>query len=139
MSRRRSRGGRQKGKGSSRGGGNKRDGRSGNRKRSKQTAKDPNRPLWENGAAEAKVRALTEYVHPAHDPTALVRSLGPPPLGPFADRAQHYFAAVYDKAKHFAVAMAQANGVLLAHDDDVDVNQNDEPAADRGEPRTFDA
>ncbi len=121
MSNRRGRRGRSKGKGSSsRGGRNKRGGKPRNRKQSKQAAKDANRPLWETGAAEEKVRAITEFVHPAHDPTALVRSLGPPPLGRFAEGAQHYYAAVYEKAQRFAVAMAQANGVLLVVDDDGD-------------------
>ncbi len=121
MSNRRGRGGRSKGRGSSsRNRGNKRGGKPRNRKQSKGRGKDANRPLWENDVAEAKVRAITEFVHPAHDPTALVRSLGPPPLGKFADGAEHYYAAVYEKAQRFAVAMAQANGVLLVVDDDGD-------------------
>jgi hypothetical protein len=59
-------------------------------------------------------------VRPADDATAVVRSLGSPPLGRFADDAQHFYAAVYEKAQHFAVAMATANGVQVAVDRDDD-------------------
>jgi hypothetical protein len=100
---------------------NRSRGRSGNRPRqARQAAVDSRRPFWANDAAEAEVRALTGVVRPVADPTALVRSLGTPPLGKFADGAQHYYAAVYEKAQRFAVAMATANGVLLAEDDEAE-------------------
>jgi hypothetical protein len=87
-------------------------------KRARQSADDSRRPFWANDAAEAEARALIGVVRPVPDPTALVRSLGTPPLGKFADGAQHYYAAVYEKAQRFAVAMATANGVLLVEGDE---------------------
>ncbi|MCB0954428.1 MAG: hypothetical protein KDB13_17225, partial [Microthrixaceae bacterium] len=46
-------------------------------------------------------------------PTAIVRSLGEPPLGRYAGNAQHYYDAVYEKAQRFAVAIATANDLLV--------------------------
>lgn len=118
MSQNRSGRGRQQGKGRSRGKGNNKRGRSRNQNRGRKSGTKSKRPFWENDAAEARVHAMIDLVRPAHDPSALVRSLGPPPLGKFADNAQHYYAAVYTKAQRFAVAMATANGVLVMEDDD---------------------
>jgi hypothetical protein len=52
------------------------------------------------------------------DPTALVRSLGPPPLPGWERVAEHYFAAVYEKSTNLAVALAAASGLLGPADDD---------------------
>jgi hypothetical protein len=79
---------------------------------------DPDRPFWANAAGEAEVQAITGTVRPTRDPSALVRSLGSPPIGRFASSAQHYYDAVYEKAQRFAIAMATANGVLLVEGDD---------------------
>ncbi len=92
--------------------------KAGKRKPSRQPTIDPHRPFWANDAAEAEVRAIVGVVSPAKDPTALVRSLGSPPLGRFADDAQHYYAVVYEKAQRFAIAMATANGVLVVDAED---------------------
>ena len=46
------------------------------------------------------------------DPTALLRSLGEPPLGPNTAAAQHHLAVVYDEAVRAAIALAAANGLL---------------------------
>jgi hypothetical protein len=52
------------------------------------------------------------------DPSAMVRSLGPPPLPGRERVAEHYFEAVYDKAASLAVALAAASGLLANEDDD---------------------
>ena len=51
-----------------------------------------------------------ELVAPAPDPTALIRSLGDPPLR-FAE-ADHYLAAVVDRAANLAAALAASGGLL---------------------------
>lgn len=59
---------------------------------------------------------LGDVIRPIDDPTALIRSLGPPPLPGHETAAEHYFAAVYDKAATLAIALAAASD-LLADDD----------------------
>ena len=57
-------------------------------------------------------------VTPAADPTALLRSLGPPPFpGQGAAAAQHY-AAVAARAAALATALAAAAGILSEPPDD---------------------
>jgi len=51
-------------------------------------------------------------VAPSPDPTAMVRSLGPPPLGVLAGPGEHYLSAAYDKAAGVAVALAAAGDLL---------------------------
>ena len=99
-------------KGKGRGGGQKR-GKKRGKKKSTKSAIDPKRPVWENPDGEAELREIVGQVRPAHHPTAVVRSLGDPPLGKFASNAQHYYDAVYEKAQQFAVAVAAANGLLV--------------------------
>ncbi|HUF34233.1 MAG TPA: hypothetical protein VMN58_13595 [Acidimicrobiales bacterium] len=60
-----------------------------------------------------------EPVRPASDPTALVRSLGTPPLTGQGAVAEHYLAAVVERAAGLATALAAAAD-LLAPDDDLD-------------------
>ncbi|MEZ5142409.1 MAG: hypothetical protein R2726_07800 [Acidimicrobiales bacterium] len=79
---------------------------------------DPTRGFWSNGVAEQSVRAITGQVRPADDPTALVRSLGPAPLGRHAQAAALTFDVVYRKAAQLAIAAAVSNGVLLDEDGD---------------------
>lgn len=98
------------------------------RKTSDKSAIDPNRPLWENPDGEAEIREIVGSVRPARHPTAVVRSLGDPPLGKFASSAQHYYDAVYEKAQQYAVAIATANGLLMADD-----NENDGPSDSAGD------
>ena len=100
-----------KGKGGGRGG--QKRGKKRGEKKSNKSAIDPKRPLWENHAGEVEVRKIVGSVRPAHHPTAVVRSLGDPPLGKYASNAQHYYDAVYEKAQQFAVAIATANGLLV--------------------------
>jgi hypothetical protein len=57
-------------------------------------------------------------IRPIPDPTALVRSLGPPPLPGYETAAEHYFAAVYDKAATLAIALAAASGLLATDEPD---------------------
>ena len=49
---------------------------------------------------------------PASDPTAMLRSLGDPPLPGQGAVAQHYLAAVVERAAGLATALAAAAGVL---------------------------
>ena len=49
---------------------------------------------------------------PADDPTALIRSLGAPPLQGQGVAGEHYLAAVVDKAAQLASATAAAFGLL---------------------------
>jgi hypothetical protein len=51
-------------------------------------------------------------VRPADNPSAVVRSLGSPPLTGHETIAEHYFAAVYEKAAKSASALAAASGLL---------------------------
>lgn len=46
------------------------------------------------------------------DPAAVPRSLGPPPLPGHEGIAEHYFAAVYDRAVATAGALAAAGGLI---------------------------
>ncbi len=62
-----------------------------------------------------------ERIRPSEDPTALVRSLGPPPLPGVDQRvAEGYFAAVYEKSANLAVALAAASGLLDTSDEEDD-------------------
>ncbi len=61
----------------------------------------------------------TDPISPVSDPGAMVRSLGPPPLFGGGANAEHYFAAVYDRAAMLAGALAAASGLLdLSGDSD---------------------
>ncbi len=58
-------------------------------------------------------------IQPAADPTAMLRSLGPPPLqGQGA--AEHYFAHVVERAAGLATALAAAGGLLAERDAEPD-------------------
>jgi hypothetical protein len=46
------------------------------------------------------------------DPSAMIRSLGPPPLPGRENIAEQYFALAYDKAARRAVALAAASGLI---------------------------
>ena len=51
-------------------------------------------------------------IHPTDEPTAVVDSLGPPPLAGHEAAASVYFSAVYGKAVGGASALAAAAGLL---------------------------
>ena len=58
-------------------------------------------------------------IRPTPQPSALARSLGPPPLAVDAVVAERHLAAVYEEAVRAATALAAANGLLdTALDDD---------------------
>ena len=51
-------------------------------------------------------------IRASEDASAMIRSLGPPPLPGRETIAEHYFAAAYDKAARRAVALAAASGLM---------------------------
>ena len=55
---------------------------------------------------------------PAADPTALLRSLGAPPLQGQGAVAEHYLAAVVERAAGLATALAVAADLLAQPTDD---------------------
>ena len=57
-------------------------------------------------------------ITPAKDPTALLRSLGDPPLPGQGQLAEHYLAAVIERAAVVATALAASAGVLASGDAD---------------------
>jgi hypothetical protein len=73
----------------------------------------PARDFW--GAENAdEPRTVIE---PSEHPTALIKSLGPPPF-PGAGLAQHYFDAIYARAAALAFALASAAGVAATGEPD---------------------
>ena len=67
-----------------------------------------NRDFW---GTESHDDAGGTVIRPATHPTALVRSLGPPPLPGGGVLPQHYFDAVYERAAALAVALAASAGL----------------------------
>ncbi len=61
-----------------------------------------------------------EPIVPAPDPSALLRSLGDPPLQGQGAVAEHYLAAVVEKAAGLATALAVAAGLLADPDAEAD-------------------
>lgn len=76
-----------------------------NRGRKQMTTRD----FWGTWDHDEEEPAL---IRPSEDPTAMIRSLGPPPLPGRETVSEHYFAAVYDKAASLAIALAAASGLL---------------------------
>ena len=72
-----------------------------------------------------------EPIVPARDPTALLRSLGDPPLHGQGAVAEHYLAAVVDKAAGLAAALAATAGLLAESDGPAERAPSDEDAAPR--------
>jgi hypothetical protein len=68
-------------------------------------------------------------IAPADDPTALLRSLGTPPLHPRGTVAEHYMATVLERAAGLATALAASADLLAPPDDEGD----DDPSV-AGEP-----
>jgi hypothetical protein len=62
--------------------------------------------------------APPEPIRRAADPSAVVRSLGPPPLTGQGAVAEHYLAAVAERAATTAVALAAAVDLLEPDADD---------------------
>jgi hypothetical protein len=81
------------------------------RRRANRSRRPPD--LWRN------VPDLPEPapIAPAEDPSALLRSLGDPPLQGQANTAQGYMLAVVERAAGLATALAAAADLLAAADD----------------------
>jgi hypothetical protein len=58
-----------------------------------------------------------EPITPVDDATALVRSLGEPPLYRHGEAAEQYVAAVVERAAAVATALAFSSGVLASSDE----------------------
>ncbi len=58
-----------------------------------------------------------EPIRPSPDPTAVIRSLGTPPLTGQTAVADHYLAAAVERSAQMATALAAAAG-LLGHESD---------------------
>jgi hypothetical protein len=98
-------------KGQGGGGGNARR-RSGSRKRGGQKAKPID--LWRPVPPVPPV----EPIAPAGDPTAMIRSLGVPPLRGRSDVAEAYLVTVAERAAGLATALAAAADLLAEPDVD---------------------
>ncbi|HEX6238629.1 MAG TPA: hypothetical protein VFZ68_15615 [Acidimicrobiales bacterium] len=59
-----------------------------------------------------------EPIAPADDPTALLRSLGTPPLHPRGAVAEHYMATVVERAAALATAVAASADLLAPPEDE---------------------
>jgi hypothetical protein len=79
------------------------------------------RPQQQQGGRPRKTNDLwrpvphlpaAEPITPAADPTALLRSLGDPPLQGQGQVAEHYIAAVIERAAMLATALAASAGLL---------------------------
>lgn len=69
-------------------------------------------PTGTDGAEPAAGPPATAPIRPTPEPGALVRSLGPPPLGVDGAVAERHLVAVYEEAVRAATALAAANGLL---------------------------
>jgi hypothetical protein len=59
-----------------------------------------------------------QLIRPTTDPAAVVRSLGPTPLAIDAAVAERHLTAVYEEAVRAAIALAAANGLLAAENEE---------------------
>jgi hypothetical protein len=92
-----------------------------NRRRSRTAARHtsrrrarPTRDFW---GPEPPVDVTPAPIRPTDHPTALIHSLGTPPL-PNSGVAKHYFDAVYERAAALAVALATSAGLTEAAEPD---------------------
>jgi len=76
--------------------------------------RSPRADLWRAVPPSPEVQPIT----PVADPAALVRSLGPPALSGQTTYAEHYLAAVVERAAALAGAVAAAAGVSAQPDND---------------------
>jgi hypothetical protein len=70
----------------------------------------PARDFW--GIEDSEDREPAS-IRPAADPTALIHSLGLPPL-PNSTAARHYFDAIYERAAALAMALAASADLIEA-------------------------
>ena len=54
-------------------------------------------------------------IEPAEEATAMIRSLGPPPL-PQAGAGEHYLALVVERASQLALALGYSAGLVVERD-----------------------
>lgn len=76
--------------------------------------------FWGDGSA---LPAGPREVRSTEDPSAMVRSLGPPPLPGRESVSEYYFATVYERAAALARALAAAGGLVTPEslgDEDAD-------------------
>jgi hypothetical protein len=72
----------------------------------------PRRDFWEGSEGGDGGDEPVSQVRQPDDPSAMIRSLGPPPLPGRETVAEHYFALAFDKASRRAVALAAASGLM---------------------------
>jgi hypothetical protein len=89
--------------------------RNNNKARGGRARKPSMRDFWGVERDDEEPPAL---IRPSDDPTAMIRSLGPPPLPSRETVAEHYFVAVYEKATALATALAAASDLLDTEEDD---------------------
>ena len=75
-------------------------------------------PAGADGGIPGSAPPLPTPIRPSPQPSALVRSLGPPPLAVDAAVAERHLVAVYEEAVRAATALAAANGLLDTTTDD---------------------
>jgi hypothetical protein len=78
--------------------------------RTPRRAPKPSRDFWGPDLDPEEPEAAPAPVRPSGHPTALIKSLGTPPL-PNAGVAQHYFEAIYERAAALAIALATSAGL----------------------------
>jgi len=83
------------------------------RRRSSHRRQKP-RGLW----SPVPVPDAPEPVVPVSDPSALIDSLGPPPLKGHSSVAEHYLAAVVERAAGLATGLVDVAGLLAQPGDD---------------------
>jgi hypothetical protein len=79
------------------------------RSQSNARRKASRRDFWNGSDASEDSVPL---IRTLEDPSAMIRSLGPPPLPGRENIAEQYFALAYDKAARRAVALAAASGLI---------------------------
>ena len=79
------------------------------RRKSKKSEAAKVNDFW---GAESTVVDLDQTVVVAHEPAALVRSLGPAPLAKHEAAADAYFEAIYLRASALSGALGAAGGLL---------------------------
>jgi len=83
------------------------------RRRSSQQRRQKPRGLWAAVPAPDPPAPIT----PVSDPSALIDSLGAPPLKGHSSIAEHYLAAVVERAAMLATGLADVAGLLAPSDD----------------------
>jgi hypothetical protein len=89
--------------------------RSSSRSAANARRKGSRRDFW-NGTDPGDEQVV--LIRTLEDPSAMIRSLGPPPLPGRENIAEQYFALAYDKAARRAVALAAASGLIDLSDPD---------------------